>query len=492
MNFFELVSKFKDEKALSRPRPYTNHSVSFKKQHTAEERTKMLEKVGLNVFNYPANMITGCDFLSDSGTTTMTDEQWASLSLGDESYGSNKGYFLLAKQIRETFGEDWEYDPINEKPSFYLFHQGRPAEYALFKAISTLGRGLIIPSNGHFDTTEANIESNNIEPMNLFSEELVDGMEADFKGNMNIEELRELLKEQSKNVPLIYLTITNNTGGGQPVSMENIKEVSELAKQYKVPFFFDACRFAENAWFIQQKESGYNKKEIIEIIHEMFSYVDGFHISFKKDGLVNMGGGLFIKKNGLFARKYPHLLEFLTDHQILTEGHPTYGGISGRDLMTLVYGLRTVIKQEYLDHRIQQVQQFGQMFIDAGIPVVTPIGGHAVYLDINKFFHGTNMKGEDFGGISFVALLLAGYGHRAVELGYFAFGKFEDGHEKHPRVNYVRFAVPRLKYEEQDLRAVVEAVKALHDHKDKIPGVEVEYGRELTLRHFKAKFAFKR
>ena len=459
------------------PRPYFNHSVEFKKNFTKKERTEALEKAGLNVFFFPSEMITGCDLLSDSGTTTMTNEQWAAMHLGDESYGSNRGYFLLLEQIKETFGGEF---------LSFIFHQGRPAEDALFTLLGKEGKGQIIPSNGHFDTTEANIEANNIKALNLFSPELKDkNSKSYFKGDMDTQKLKELLEKSKDKVPLVYLTITNNTGGGQPVSLKNIKEVSELAHEHGVPFFLDACRFAENAWFIKNYEEGQKKKEIKEIVHEIFSYADGFTISFKKDGLVNMGGGVFIKKDGFFTEKYPQIPDALMNHQITTEGHPTYGGLSGRDIMALSVGLKTVLREDYLDYRVNQVQEFGEAMKERSLPIVTPIGGHAVYLDINKFFEGTKMKPEDFGGIALTAKLLSEYGHRACELGYFAFGLSSE-------VNYVRFAVPRLRYEKQDLDSVAWALGELYKKRDQIPGVKVVYGKDLPLRHFKARFELKK
>ncbi|MBU0598421.1 tryptophanase [Patescibacteria group bacterium] len=482
-----------ENQLVNKARPYSNHSVFFKKNYTAEERAATLEKVGLNVFFFPSEMITGCDMLSDSGTTTMTNEQWAALFRGDEAYGSNKGYFLLINRIKETFGPEFFNDPTLNKPNAFIFHQGRACEDALFSLLGKTGAGLIIPSNGHFDTTQANIEANNIKAVNLFSEELHnEASNSHFKGNMDIAKLKNLLDEKKEKIPLIYLTITNNTGGGQPVSMANIKEVADLVHHYNIPLFFDACRFAENAWFIHEYEPDWQTKDIKDIVKQMFSYVDGFTISFKKDGLTNMGGGLFLKNNGLFLKKYPTFPDTLLNYQIIKEGHPTYGGLSGRSIMTLVSGLKTVTKQEYLTHRISQVQEFGQTMHEQGLPIVMPVGGHAVYLDINKFFTGTAMKPEDFGGISLTAILLAAYGHRACELGYFAFGSYNKKTKKEifPEVNYIRFAIPRLKYEKQDLDSVAEAMLLLYKNKDKIPPINVTYGRDLPLRHFKARFEF--
>lgn len=453
----------------------------------------MLEDVGLNVFLFPSEMITGCDLLSDSGTTAMTNEQWASLHYGDEAYGSNRGYFVLAKQIRETFGEEFFNDQASQRQNAFIFHQGRACEDALFFALGAHATGLIIPGNGHFDTTRANIKAHGMTALDFFSPELGDRhSKSFFKGDMDRKKLEALLEASGKKVPVIFLTITNNTAGGQPVSLQNIREVSALARRYQIPLFFDACRFAENAWFIKTREKGYEEKSIGAIVKEMFSYADGFTASFKKDGLVNMGGGLFLKDGGLFTKRYPELPEALLKYQVRKEGHPTYGGLAGRDIMALSVGLKTVLREEYLAHRVRQVQDFGERMQKAGVPIVTPVGGHAVYVDATEFFAGTRMKPENFGGIGLVAVLLAAYGHRACELGNFAFGRYDAGTKKEtfPKVNYVRFAVPRLRYEQQDLTAVAEAVKVLYEHRDQIPLVRVTYGRDLPLRHFRARFAF--
>jgi len=279
-----IVKRFLSETELkTKARPYINHSVEFKGLFNAKERSDMLKKVGLNVFFFPSEMITGCDMLSDSGTTTMTNEQWAALHLGDESYGSNRGYFKLQEQILDLFGKEFFNDLSSGIPNAFLFHQGRPCEDALFSLLGKLGNERMILSNGHFDTTLANIEANNMKAVNLFSPELnKPDSKFRFKGNMDVPRLKKLVKDSYDNIPLVFLTITNNTGGGQPVSMENIKEVAQAVHKFDIPLFFDACRFAENAWFIKQYEKGYQQKSIKNIVQEMFSYVDGFTISFKK------------------------------------------------------------------------------------------------------------------------------------------------------------------------------------------------------------------
>lgn len=484
-------------------------------------------RIGLNPFLYPAYLLPGCDLLSDSGTTTMTMEQWSQLLLGDEAYGSNEGYYQLNEQFGITFGEAWCQDLNHRTQTLFIFHQGRAAEHALF---STLARHLalekisplrtllknhpdptglfarvdttiarlehkanrrpepcyLIPSNGHFDTTAANIEDSNFVALNLNCPEHKKNDENfPFRGNINLEELKILLNTLPDRIPLVYLTITNNTGGGQPVSMANIRAVRTLTAERNIPLFFDACRFAENAWFIRTRESGYENKTISEIVREMFQYVDGFHISLKKDGLGNIGGALLIRPDGLFARRYPEFLEKLTDYQILVEGHPTYGGLAGRDLKALVEGLRTVVTPEYLESRIGQVRRFADRLSGNGIPVLKPAGGHAVYIDIDRFF--PDARDEDYPGIAFVALLLIA-GHRLCELGVYA---FELEGTTPPRNNFVRAAIPRLTYEDQDLFATAEAIKLLYEHRDSIPGVEVVFGKELSLRHFKSRFQFK-
>jgi len=533
--FKDMINKKNKPGRYFRPRPYRNASVRFRNCSIEdyEKRRNLLEgEAGLNPFIFRSDMVPGCDLLSDSGTTTMTMRQWALMLLGDEAYGSNEGYFELKNQIAETFGEDWKGDASSKSgENLFIFHQGRAAENALFTVLrrfitgkgktdsTELSKGLlpklkkriksnllsvrpgadrpsdplvIIPSNSHFDTTQGNIEDKGMVPVNLpCREHLTDSSGSHFRGNMDIDEIENLLENEGDRVPLVYLTITNNTAGGQPVSMANIKKIRETTNRFNIPFFFDACRFAENAWFIKKHEEGYSGKSITEIVHEMFSYVDGFHISLKKDGLVNMGGAVVLKEGGRFTEKYPDFKEELTNYQIMTEGHPTYGGLAGRDLKAIVEGLQVVIRQDYLDIRINQVKRLADRLTADGIPIIEPAGGHAVYINIDKFFNG--IKTEDFMGISIAALLLIA-GHRVCELGTYAFGRYKNGKElpPDPRVNYVRAAVPRLAYEDADLMAFAEAVKVLFDNRDRIPGVNVEYGRDLPLRHFKSRFSFKK
>jgi tryptophanase len=525
--FKELLREKPQQLCYFQPRPYRNAAVRFSasKVDDFDKRRAIAEETGLNVFNFPARMIPGCDLLTDSGTTTMTLEQWSAMVLGDESYGSNEGYFELKSQIEKTFGPSWAQGD-RDRQNFFIFHQGRAAEHNFFNLfagelrrkvpqndreipdtlppllksrIESRLEGMrqpyfIIPSNSHFDTTEGNIEDSRMIALNLPAPEHIAGDETcPFRGNMDTAALETVLERLNSRVPLVYMTITNNTGGGQPVSMENIRRVSELAKRFDVPFFFDACRFAENAWFIQKNERGYEDKSIKQIVHEMFDCVDGFHISFKKDGLVNIGGGMAFKYEGRFVRKYPDFWMRLVDRQILVEGHPTYGGLAGRDLKALVEGLKLAVTQSYLDYRIGQVIRFGAKLAEYGIPLVRPVGGHAVYIDLDRFFDGTGGNDGEFKGIAYTALMLIA-GHRMCELGLYAFGKFKDGKEipPDPRVNFIRASVPRLAYEDQDLFAVAEAARILGDHRDRIPAVDVLYGRDLFLRHFKSRFRFRK
>lgn len=487
------------------PRPYRNSAVSFRDPaaRSVHDRLKLAEAVGWNVFRFPAAMIPGCDLLTDSGTTTMTMRQWSQLLLGDESYGSNEGYFEFKRQFVETFGPGYENRGQGENT--FIFHQGRAAEHGLFTCLGRIlgsrgrssGDGMpyyIIPSNGHFDTTQANLEDNRFEPRNLFSAAArAKDASARFKGNMDVDALGALLADPATRarIPLVYLTVTNNTGGGQPVALENIRAVSSVCRAYGIPLMLDACRFAENAWFIKQHEPACRAMTVTQVVHAMFEAVDGFHISLKKDGLGNIGGALVLREDGELVRRHPDLPSMLTGHQVLVEGHPTYGGLAGRDLKAVVEGLRTVVREDYLSYRIGQVERFGRA-LDAccGADVtIKPFGGHAVYVDLDKFFAGTRLRDDDFPGVALTGLLLVA-GHRLCELGVYAFGRHVDGREvpPDPRVNNVRAAVPRLCYEDADLAALADAVGALYRRRDRLPATRVEYGQDLPMRHFISRF----
>jgi tryptophanase len=504
------------------------------KEVTKEQREYALKKTEYNMFSFPADLIF-VDFLSDSGSSTMTDIQWSALFHGDESYARNKGYYVLFDAIRDIFergdkpkraidlilsGEtnvktlmaelyltEYQGGFVNggvsqlSRPNAFIVPQGRCAEYLLFSTIAPIlkkrdpNRNYYIPNNGHFDTTEANINANGLIPVNLFSANLLDDFPYDemdeknpFKGNMNIKGLEVLIQEESvQSIPLIYITITNNTAAGQPVSMSNIKEVHKIAKKYNIPLFYDACRFAQNAMFIKEFENGYSNKTISSIVKEIFSYVDGFTISFKK-GLANIGGGLFFKDKGIFHQNFSNQGDIgikLKEKQILTFGNDSYGGLSGRDIMSLATSLYETINENSLRNRIMQVRSFAQKLAINGVPVILPAGGHAVYLNMDKFFEGTDIKTEDFGGVGFTIELLRHYGIRACELGPFAFEWDKKTAEQQKGIlNLVRFAIPRNVYSADHIDYAVAAITELYNNRDKIPKVRISRGAELRLRHF--------
>ena len=505
------------------------------KEVSKEQREHALEKTEYNMFSFPADLLF-VDFLSDSGSGTMTDYQWSALFHGDESYARNKGYYVLLDAVRDTFERgDNPKRPINlilsgetnvkklmdelyltsheggfvnggihqlTRPNAFIVPQGRCAEYLLFSTIAPIlrekypDRKFYIPNNGHFDTTEANIAANGIYPVNLFSVNLMDDFPYDqmdkrnpFKGDMNVKGLESLIQEKGvDSIPLIYLTITNNTAAGQPVSLNNIKKVYDIAKKNDIPFFYDACRFAENANFIKEFEGEYQNHSIPSIVQKMFSLVDGFTVSFKKDGLANMGGGFFFKDKGLFHKKFSFKEDIgilLKERQILTFGNDSYGGMSGRDIMALAAGLYEVVEETYLNERKTQVREFARKLAQNGIPVILPAGGHAVYLNMDKFFEGTDMKIDDFGGVGFTIELLRYYGIRACELGPFAFEWDKKTLEQRKGIlNYVRFAVPRNVYGASHIDYAVAAITELYQNRDKIPKVKISRGAELRLRHF--------
>ncbi|MFX0031683.1 MAG: tryptophanase [Promethearchaeota archaeon] len=517
----------------------TKHSLVTRniKEVTKEQRERALKETEYSMFAFPADLLV-LDFLSDSGTSTMTDLQWSSLFHGDEAYGRNKGYYVLLDAIRDVFergdkpkralnlilsGETNIEKLMNElyltsfeggfvnggkfqltRPNTFLVPQGRCAEHLLFSTIAPMlrknapDRSFFIPNNGHFDTTEANIAANGIIPINIFSANLFDPFPLEqlevnnpFKGNMEVKDLEEFINDKgSESIPLIYLTITNNTAAGQPVSLRNVREVHKIAQKYGIPLFFDACRFAENAYFIKKYENGYNKYSIAKIIQEIFSYVDGFTISFKKDGLANIGGGLFFRDKGVFHKKFSYKEDIgikLKEKQILTFGNDSYGGLSGRDIMTIATGLYEITKETYLRDRISQIQYFATRLAQERIPIVLPPGGHAVYINMDRFFEGTDMKVDDFGGVGFTIELIKHYGIRACELGPFAFEWDNKTSEQRKNIlNLVRFAIPRNVYNKSHIDYAIAAITELYKNRDKIPKVRISRGAELKLRHFQS------
>ncbi|HEY5496592.1 MAG TPA: tryptophanase, partial [Candidatus Limnocylindrales bacterium] len=341
--------------------PFRIHSVEPIRMTTRDERLRAIEAAGLNLFNLHADDVL-VDLLTDSGTGAMSRDQWAAVQHGDESYAGSPSWYVFLAAVQELF------------PFRHVIptHQGRAAEKILFTVIG--GPGKVIPNNTHFDTTRANVEATGAEAVDLVIEEgRHPEVEHPFKGNMDLARLEELLAARSADVPAVFVTITNNSGGGQPVSLENLRGVRALCDRFGVPLFLDACRFAENAWFIKLREPGQAERSVPEIVREIASLADGMTMSAKKDGLANIGGWLAMRDDGV-AERCRNLL-------ILTEGFPTYGGLAGRDLEAIAQGLREVVDEDYLRYRIRSTAYLGDALAADGIPVVRPIGGHAVYLD---------------------------------------------------------------------------------------------------------------
>lgn len=433
-----------------------------------EEREETLRESGFNVFNIPSEKVF-IDLLTDSGTSAMSDRQWGRLMIGDESYAGARSFFNFEQSVKQTFGFK------NVVPT----HQGRAAERILFEAI--LKKGDMVPNNIHFDTTRANVEVRGAHAIDLAIEDAYDpDIELPFKGNMDIGKLESFIKKQgSGRIPVVMMTITNNSGGGQPVSMENIRQVSQICRRYKIPFFFDACRFAENAYFIKKSEPGYEDKSVLEIAREMFSYADGANMSAKKDALVNMGGFIALNDDEL-TEKIKNLL-------IISEGFPTYGGLSGRDLEALAQGLKEVIEEDYLEYRISQVEYLGELLDDAGIPIYKPVGSHAVYIMADRFL--PHIPRPQYPGWALTVALYRESGIRAVEIGGVMFAKKDEksGKDVFPKLEMVRLAIPRRVYTISHIHYVADALVSLYKKREKIRGLKITY-QSPHLRHFTARF----
>ncbi|HET7059263.1 MAG TPA: tryptophanase, partial [Nitrospiraceae bacterium] len=409
------------------------------------------------------------DLLTDSGTSAMSDDQWAGMMLGDESYAGSKNYYHFEEAVRSIFGY------THVIPT----HQGRMAENLLFSAV--VKPGMCVPNNIHFDTTRANIEHQHAEALDLVIKEAYDPhCDVPFKGNMDLVRLEETINRVGQaQIPLAMVTITNNSGGGQPVSMENIRQTRSLLKRYGIPLFFDACRFAENCFFIHEREPGYADTSILDIARELFSYGDGCTMSAKKDGLVNIGG--FLSLN------HDQWAQDITNMLILVEGFPTYGGLAGRDLEAMARGLREVLDEEYLRFRIGQVRYLGELLDNAGVPILKPIGGHAVYLNAKEFL--PHVRRDEYPGQALVVALYREYGIRGVEIGTVMFGKKDaaTGRMTFPELEMVRLAIPRRVYTNMQIAYVAESLIELYRHRDRIGGLTLTYEAPV-LRHFTARF----
>jgi tyrosine phenol-lyase len=431
-----------------------------------KEREALLRQSGYNVFGIPAEKVT-IDLLTDSGTSAMSDDQWAGLMTGDESYAGARNFFHLEKAVQSIFGF------THVVPT----HQGRAAERVLFGVM--VKKGDHVPNNIHFDTTRANIEFLGAQAVNLAGSAAYDPDSGQpFKGDMDVPKLKAFIEAKgARKVPLAMMTVTNNSGGGQPVSLKNIKEVSQVCAHYEVPFFLDACRFAENAYFIKKRENGYAKKSVLEIAQEMFSYADGATMSGKKDALANIGGFVTFDDDAL-AEKVKNLL-------IISEGFPTYGGLAGRDLEAMARGLNEVLDESYLEHRTAQVAYLGGLLDRAGVPVFKPFGGHAVYVLADRFL--PHIPRHQYPAWALTVALYRESGIRAVEIGGVMFGeKTGKGKtEVYPELEMVRLAIPRRVYTASHLQAVAEALIEIYQNRGKVRGLRIV--RESPfLRHFTA------
>lgn len=449
--------------------PFKIKMVEPIRMTTRRERELILKRAGYNLFLVPAEDCI-IDLLTDSGTSAMSTEQWAAMMRGDESYAGSRSFYRLEDVAKRLTG----------MRHILPTHQGRAAERILFSLVG--GPGKVIPSNTHFDTTRANIEFGGARAVDLLVPEGKDpDLVAPFKGNMDVQALKALIEEVGpSNIPLCMLTVTNNAAGGQPVSMANIRAVKEVLKEYGIPLFLDACRFAENAWFIKQREEGYHDKSLFDIATEMFSYADGATFSAKKDGLANIGGFLALNDDEL-ATKARSLL-------ILTEGFPTYGGLAGRDMEAIAQGLLEVLDEDYMRYRIRSVEFLGEHLEKVGVPIFRPPGGHAIYVDAGRML--PHIPKDQFPGQSLVCELYLAGGIRAVEVGSVMFGRRNpDGTFVPAQNELVRLAIPRRVLTQSHIEYVVEVMEEIMGYRHELRGMRFVYEAPI-LRHFTSTFEY--
>jgi tryptophanase len=445
--------------------PFRIHSVEPIRLTTREERVARLDEAGHNLFALRSADVL-IDLLTDSGTGAMSSEQWAGVQRGDESYAGSPSWFRFLEAVQELF------------PFRHVIptHQGRAAEKILFTVLG--GPGRAIPNNTHFDTTRANVEASGAEALDLpVAEARVPSSRHPFKGNMDLDALEALLAARAGEVPVVFVTLTNNSGGGQPVSVENLRGVRAVCDRFGVPLFLDGCRFAENAWFVREREPGYAETPIPDIVREIASLADGMTMSAKKDGLANIGGWLAVNDDEL-AERCRNLL-------ILTEGFPTYGGLAGRDLEAIAQGLREVVDEDYLRYRVRSTAYLGDALDAAGVPVVLPIGGHAVYLDARALL--PHVPPLEYPGQALATALYREGGIRGCEIGTVMFGRRPDGAEEPAPMDLVRLAVPRRTYTQSHVDYVVEVVLWVAEHASELRGYQI-VSEPPALRHFTARF----
>ncbi|MDH3649251.1 MAG: tryptophanase [Saprospiraceae bacterium] len=447
--------------------PFKIKMVEAIRKTTVSQRIKILEAAHFNPFLIRADDVM-IDFLTDSGTGSMSDQQWAAIMVGDEAYAGSKSYYHFRDTVQDITGFK----------HIIPTHQGRAAEHILFACVVQAGDH--VPNNTHFDTTRANIEYAEAVAVDLpIPEGLKPSANLPFKGNIDLDQLNDLLVSPPGKIPLGMITVTNNAEGGQPVSMENIRETSAVLKENGIPFFLDACRFAENAYFIQRDEPGYQDKSIDEICREMFSYADGCTMSAKKDGMVNIGGFLAVNDDDL-ATKARNLL-------VLTEGFPSYGGLAGRDLEALAVGLREAMQDDYLEYRIRTVAYMGERLLSKGIEIVQPTGGHAIFIDAQYFY--PHIPKTSFPGQVLACDLYRRGGVRCVEIGSVMFGKQEpDGSERpYEGPELVRLAFPRRTYTQSHFDYAIETIIQAFENRDQAQGLHITRQTKF-LRHFTAHF----
>jgi tryptophanase len=440
--------------------PFRIKSIEPIRGITRAEREKLLQEAGYNLFLIESEAIL-IDLLTDSGTSAMSTEQWAAMMRGDESYAGSPSFTRFREAVQSIFGFR------HVIPT----HQGRAAERILFHVMCR--KGDIVPNNTHFDTTRANCEYTGAIAMDLPMHEASEpALVHPFKGNMDTERLAETIEREGvKKIPLVMLTVTNNSGGGQPVSMANIRAVKEICKKHSIPLYIDACRFAENAYFIKLREPGYKEKTPREIAREMFAYADGCTMSAKKDALVNIGGFL-CTNDDMLAQQEKDLL-------ILTEGFPTYGGLAGRDLEAIGVGLNEALEEDYLKYRIASTAFLGNNIASEGVPIVQPPGGHAIYLDARAFL--PQVPPSQFPGVALAVELYLEGGIRSVEIGTLMFGE-------HAKMDLVRLAIPRRVYTQSHIEYVVEVILEVWRRRESIRGYRITHQAPF-LRHFTARLA---
>jgi len=446
--------------------PFRIKSVEPIRMTTRERREELLAAAGYNVFRLRAEDVL-IDLLTDSGTAAMSVEQWAAMMRGDESYAGSASWYRFERAVRDIFGFR----------HILPTHQGRAAERLLFTALCRPGH--VVPNNTHFDTTRANIEATGAEAVDLvIPEGWVPSAQHPFKGNMDVARLRALIGERGREaIPLCMITVTNNSGGGQPVSLANIREVSLLCRQHGIPFYVDACRFAENAWFIREREAGQSGRTPLAIARDMFALADGCTMSAKKDGMANIGGFL--------ATNDDRLARVETDQLILTEGFPTYGGMAGRDLEAIAVGLFEALDEDYLCYRITSTRYLGEHIARAGVSILQPPGGHAIYIDATAFF--PQIPALELPGQALVAELYREAGIRSVEIGTLMFGKRDaTGREQPAAMELVRLAIPRRAYTQSHVDYVVEAVAQVFERRESVRGFRI-VEQAPSLRHFTAR-----